>query len=169
MRKVSSVRVLIGLLLVASTTVSGMGRDEVSPYIGLRSSAAFWVDHGMGGWRTHDESGHVVQRDWGFSLYDLGSGFRRGNEGFSHCRAICGFIPQCRGVEFRTVGFGTSPARLVENGITYHYNKCEIHYDPFAACERSASTPNTNPYDQLDGCWTKVGSPVLFGHFYPRP
>lgn len=148
--------------VMAASSAWGLGRDEGRgdirpPYVAPNPELR-WQDQGKGGWRTNDGAGNPILNDWGFALYDFSPYYY---ETFNACRQICELIPQCHGIEFRTVGVLPAPANLSENGITYHYNKCEIHYDPFLTCERSAVTSDSSP---LDGCWTKLRPARPFGY-----
>lgn len=161
---VAGVMFLSTALLVSNAW--GLGRDQVEGGVLPRSSVDWWQDQGMGGWRTNDGSGNPIQRDQGFTVYDLAAVYYY--EGFNRCRSICGEIPQCQGVEYRTVGTVFAPANMTENGITYRYNKCEIHFDSFFQCDRSAASDSDPLSRRLDGCWTRLNG-VGSGYGDTRP
>lgn len=161
MKMTQLLAVMLCSSVMAASSAWGLGRDEGRgdirpPYIASNPELR-WQDQGIGGWRTHDGAGNPVLRDWGFNVYDYSPYYY---EAFNACRQICELIRQCHGIEFRTVGTVPTPANLSENGITYHYNKCEIHYDPFLACERSAASDSP----VFDGCWTRLTPAYPFGH-----
>ena len=84
----------------------------------------------VGYWRTYDRWNNIVKDDDMYQIHD---------QGWNYCWSQCKGDSYCTGVEYAEGS---------------NYNRCEVHYDKFAACKVTHNNNGKNGAD-MSTCWVK--------------